>query len=117
MSSKLEQHRRRVQKAVDSIQTGKYSNATQAAKAFRVPPSTVRHRLLGRPLVTNSHSKVSRMTHQQELTLAHWVRDLQVQAMSPSHAIIRDIADEILQLRHTGESVGDSWTGRFIRRH
>jgi hypothetical protein len=37
--------------------------------------------------------------------------------MPPSHVIVRDIADHLLDIRYIGKSVGNNWTSRFIARY
>ena len=117
MSSNVSRKEQRIQAACQATINGDFTDATQAAHANNVAPSTVRHRLLGRPGKSETQAGTPRLNLQQEQHLAQWVRDLQTQLIPPAHTTIRDMADELLSLRGTNESVGDKWTSRFVCRH
>ena len=107
----------KISRAIDALLERRFDNAAAAADHFGVAPSTLRHRVNGRPSVTETHSPVANLSRDQERVLAQWIRDLQTQAIPPSHEIIEKMANQILALNSDMLGVGDHWTTRFVQRH
>ena len=94
-------------RAIDAPLEGRFDNAAATADHFGVAPSTLRHRISGRPSVTETHSTAANLSRDQERVLAQWIHDLQTQAMPPSHEIIKKMVNRILTLSGDILSVGN----------
>jgi hypothetical protein len=62
MTSNRVQYEKRVQQACEDKLNHKYDSAAQAARANDVPPSTVRHRLIGRAPTLDIYLDAARLS-------------------------------------------------------
>jgi hypothetical protein len=66
-------NRENLPKAMADVITGRFRFARQAAQHYRVPESTLRHRLLGRPSIEERQSDLNRLSSREEAGLVKWI--------------------------------------------
>ena len=88
-----------------------------AEKKFHVPRSTIEDRIRGAKPRPESHASEQKLSIEQERELCDWIKDLEKQHQAPSHARIRRMANLVLRLPVSDESLGQGWIQQFLKRH
>ena len=103
-----------IDKAVDSIRSGEFLNASQAAAHFGCDRTSISKRLKGQTCHKAHADSVGRqcLTDLQERELIRRINDLSESQMPPTSRIVRNFAEEL-----KGKSVGKNWVGQFVARH
>ena len=94
-SIKAQELNLRLSEAVLGVQTGKFKSAQAAAVALGLRPDTVRRRLHGTPTSVEARQKQQLLSKNQELTLLKWIKQLTSSGYTPSHRILREVANEV----------------------
>ncbi|KFZ24810.1 hypothetical protein V502_00710, partial [Pseudogymnoascus sp. VKM F-4520 (FW-2644)] len=108
--------------AINSYNLGYFTSIRSAADTYDVPESTLRTRLKGRPSRQEYRSINHNLTDTEELILVNWVLSMDERGLPVRAALIRDMANLLLQKR-TGtdasstRTVGVRWPYNFVRRH
>ena len=77
----------------------------QIAQMFHVSHSTLKHRIAGRPSRQQSRESFQKLFPTSESTLVRWITQLTVTEYSPSHNIVREMA-EVLRGKQLGLDPG-----------
>lgn len=85
----------KVNKAACACQKKKYKSIRKAADTFRVPYSTLKHRLKGRKTRVQSHEKQQVLTPTEENELARWITELTAIGYPPGFSLVREMAEEL----------------------
>jgi len=88
-----------------------------AEKKFHVPRSTIEGRIGGAKPRPESHAFEQKLSIEQERELCDWIKDLDKRHQAPSHARIRRVANLVLRLPVSDESLGQGWIQQFLKRH
>lgn len=110
--------------AIASIKSGNSVAIAAAATEFNVPYSTLKHRVRGRVSRQESREPFQKLFPASELELVRWITSLTISGYSPTHKIVKEMA-EILYGRQMGielegpviESLGKNWMQGFLGRH
>ena len=106
-----------VQKALQWSAAGSFSTLHQAIKESGATKSTTYHRHAGRVPRDQVHRKNYRLTWDQEIYLAMWIRDLQLQYAPPNYIAIKYLASQFTKEGGDLKPIGPDWVGRFLKRH
>jgi hypothetical protein len=103
----------RIDQAVAAMESGKFSDYSEAAKEFGVDRTSISKRCRGktRPkgvFLSESHQCLT--TQQEELLISH-INKLTDRGMPPTTQIVKNLAEEI-----RGRPVNKNWASVFIRR-
>src|SRR5579859_7659912 len=94
------------------------------ARMFHMSHSTLKHRIAGRPSCQQSRESLQKLFTTSESMLVRWITQLTVTGYSPSHTIVREMA-EVLRRKQlgldsgmiAGMPLGCDWVRNFLRRH
>ena len=89
-------------------------NYSEAARKFKLDRMTLQRRYTGKAgSRQEENSKYRQLLNDvEEDTLLRYVDGLTNRRISPTHQIVRNLAEEIL-----GGPIGDHWPKRFVKRH
>ena len=117
-----------IEEAIAGIETGKYSNANEAAQKLGIPSNTLYRRLAGGKSRTEARQEQQHLTAAEEKALVQWLTRLIENGYPARHVFVREMAEEIRN-RHVANindnsielvsypSIGSSWVQRFLHRH
>jgi len=103
--------------AINDYHAGIYRSQRAAAKAYGIPPSTLRDRINGATNSAISHQYQQRLIPQQEDFLVQWILEEEARGYPPSHARVREMANRILRINGESNPIGQAWIPGFIRRN
>lgn len=108
--------------AIKAIKDGRYASVAAAARAFNVPVSTLKHRIKGRQFWNESRPSGHKFTALEEKSMENWLLSMDSRGAALTHAMLRDMANLLLQSRELTHSdpapkVGKNWTTEFVKRH
>ena len=108
--------------AIKAIKDGRYASAAAAARAFNVPVSNLKHRIKGRQFWNESRPSGHKFTVLEEKSMENWLLSMDSRGAALTHAMLRDMANLLLQSRELTPSnpapkVGKIWTTEFVKRH
>ena len=101
--------------AMSAFQSGQCVSASAAAKAYNVPKTTLIRRLNGGTAREDYTPTNKKLTSTEEEVLIKEILKLDSQGLSPSVALIREMADKICRARG-GSGVGTNWALNFVKR-
>ncbi|THU84576.1 hypothetical protein K435DRAFT_687213, partial [Dendrothele bispora CBS 962.96] len=111
----------RMEEAMEAMESGRYKNISQAARAFNVPYPTFRRRVQGTALPKKlAHINQQLLTPAEERTLVDWMRYLALSARPINKRTIRPKVVEILRAkgRTTKQNtVSRMWIHNFYEKH
>jgi hypothetical protein len=87
-----------IQAAIRDLDSGVFTSQRQAAKAYNIPRSSLRHRLDGRQPAAIAHHQEQRLTPEQEEFLVKWILDEDSRANPPTYSRTREIALRVLRI-------------------
>jgi len=117
--------------AVLGVQSGKYKSSYEAAKQLGLNRRSVTRRVHGGLSRVQARQQQQKLSPTQEKTLLKWIKQLTISGYSPSHSLLKEIAEEV----RTNQSrdldypafiesnpssnlpLGQDWVPRFIKRH
>ena len=103
--------------AIQDYHAGVYKSQRAAAKAYRVPRTTLQDRLKGATNSTTSHQHQQRLSPEQEKFLVEWILEEDGRACPPSHSRAREMANRILRMNGDQNPVGKLWVSHFLHRN
>jgi hypothetical protein len=111
--------------AILKFREGQYASIREAARAFKLPPTTLRDRMSIRTSRSNANEHRQILSNAEEWTLVRWITRLTTTGFPASPALAIQMAEEIrqnrFQLSKTPPSylrpIGKSWLDRFRTRH
>ena len=117
-----------IESAITALKGKEFPSVQAAAKHFKVPRSTLQHRINGRVMKKLAHEADQCLTHTEELELKRWITELTIKGYAPRHQIIREMAEEIRKqrIRNINEvdieyvsypPLGEAWPRNFMHRH
>ena len=124
-----------VEKALLGIRSGLYKSAYDAAKQLGISKATVTRRAAGCPTRTQARQSQQNLSPAQESALLKWIKQLTIGGYSPTHLLLREIAEEVRSNRSRNLDdacdaspsgtleirpplpLGREWVLRFIKRH
>ena len=101
--------------AIEAIRSSKKLSCRSAAKIYKVPETTLRHRMAGltaRPETRPNRQKLSEL---EEGVIIRYILDLDTRGFAPRLASVEDMANYILESRGA-DCVGKLWAHRFVQR-
>lgn len=106
-----------IELAIKDYLAGLYSSQRAAAKAYGIPPSTLRGRINGATNSAISHQHQQRLTPQQEEFLVEWILEEDARGFPPSIPRAREMANRILRMNGDLDPIGKAWLSQFVRRN
>lgn len=106
-----------IQLALRDYNNGAFKSLRAAAKAYRVPASTLTDRYHGKTTLRQARETQQLLSPKQEEMLIKWVLDFESIGMAPNHTQLRSMAGLISQLSGGPSTVGKEWHLRFLARH
>ena len=113
-----------IQQALDGLKNGIYQSERHAARELKIPASTLNHRINGRSSHSKIHEDTQALTPPEEAELVRWITQLTITGYSPTHALLRSMAETIRKGRvlQSNDSdykdpLGTDWVRRFLLRH
>ena len=107
----------RINLAISAIQASTVQTIRQAAALYDVDRTTLARRLRGRATRRDAQASNRRLTPSEEQALINRIIELDNHAYSPTLSHVRQMADNLLQQRLPGSTVGPNWLTRFVKRH
>ena len=101
--------------AISAFQSGQCASMSAAAKTYGVPKTTLIHRIKGRPIREDFKPKNKRLSTIEEEVIVKNVLKLDAQGLSPTIAIVKEMADSICKARGASP-VRVNWPNTFINR-
>ena len=89
----------------------------KACLEFNVSRGTIQGRRAGATTSCESHTFMQYLTTNQEDLLVRWILEQEQRGFAPSHARVREMAENIIQSGGRGVVIGKSWVPRFLTRH
>lgn len=128
MNQDYTQNEERIQAALLALKNNEFSSFRKAAAYFQVSRSTLSNRAKGMPTRAQAHEHEQILTKPEEGTLVRWVKRLNLTGFPISPALLRQMAQEVLENRETHASerhrisaetptIGHEWLYRFLNRH
>ena len=110
--------------AIEYAKSTRCKSVFDASIKFNVPYSTLKHRVKGRVSRRQSRQPLQKLLPASETELVRWITELTVTGYSPSHTVVREMA-EIIRARQeeieleipTITPLGGDWVRNFVRRH
>ena len=119
----MSQKEGRIALAIQAYQNSQFADLKETCSSYDVPYSTVRDRVKGRVLRSNSQPKNKKLTNFEELTLENWILSMSNRGLLVRIYSIEQIANLLLQKRSVTSqenanavTVGKCWARNFIRR-
>ena len=109
----------RLSLALKAYHNQEFKSLRAAAKAYDVPPETLRTRHLG-VLPRAATSAASRLfTHNEEEVLLRNILQLCAQGQHPQRAAVEEMANTMLRTKQPSkrQKVGTKWVANFVKRH
>ncbi|OAQ96970.1 hypothetical protein LLEC1_06966 [Akanthomyces lecanii] len=104
-----------IQNAIQSVRSG--VSVSKSASQWRVPRSTLRHRLKGTMTHAAAAESQQRLSRRLELQLGGWITTTAVISEAPTHKQIRDVAIQLLAHEGDPRPLGKNWVATFLRRN
>jgi len=101
--------------AIEAIRTSKKLSRRSAAKIYKVPETTLRHRMTGLTARNETRPNRQKLSELEEGVLIRYILDLDSRGFAPRLAGVEDMANYILESRG-GDRVGKLWAYRFVQR-
>jgi len=101
--------------AIEAIRTSKKLSKRSAAKIYKVPEATLRHRMAGRTHRPEIKANCYKLNDLEEDTIVRYILDLDSRGFAPRLSSVEDIANLLLKSRGA-LCVGKNWAYRFIQR-
>ena len=111
MDSRL-QKEGRMELAIKALNNDQIKSVRAAAKAYNVPPSTLKHRIRGRVSRVDSTPNCQNLTSIEESVLLNWIISADERGLPPQYSTVRHMASILSQ-----KQIGVNWVNRFIQRH
>lgn len=92
--------------ALQAYRLGQFPSLNSAAKAYNLPPSTLKARNKRNINRRDAHAERQLLTPTQEQDLAEWILDQEAVGLAPNHAQLRDITSLISRLNGGPKRVG-----------
>ena len=108
--------------ALNAYKKNHFRSLRAAASAYDVPRTTLTRRFKGTPSRPDSVSPNLKLTQTEETTLVQWILDMDTRGISPTQALVHEMAELLLAERVQGASlippkIGHCWVYRFIKRY
>jgi len=118
----------RMQAAILALKNKEFQSLRKAAHHFQVPRSTLCDRVNGKSTRAQAHENEQILSTPEERTLVRWIKRLTATGFPVSPALLREMAQEVLENRVTYAServnestetpiIGHEWLYRFLDRH
>ena len=104
-------------KCISNLNNGVFKSQRAAAKAYRIPRSTLQGRLRGATDYEIAHQSQQRLSLDQEEFLVQQILEEDQRGYPPSHAQAREMATEILKMNRDHQPLGRLWISGFLRRN
>ena len=101
--------------ALRALRTDPLLTVRRAAAIFEVPRSTLGDRCRREASGRVSAIKMTKLTSSEEAVIVRHVLDLDSRGFPPTKALLRDMADKLLEARG-GEPIGIRWPDNFVKR-
>ena len=108
---------KRIDLAIQTIQTSQILNIKTAAQLYNVPYTTLHHRLKGRMTRHNVQINNRKLTTTEEKALLQRVKSLDNNGFSPTLSFVQKMANQLLRQRVPTGSVGKNWLRRWVKRN
>ena len=118
----MAQNEGRIVLALQAYQLGQFSSLRAAARSYEVSHITLTRRHQGTPSRADFVSPHLKLTQTEEATLVQWILSMDTRGISPTHALVHEMAELLLAERvqvasTTQPKIGRCWVYRFINRH
>ena len=104
-----------IQNAVNDVLDG--VSFRQAALRHGVNRQTVANRILGMESRQEAHASEQRLTPDQEQSLVHWILTQEALGYAPSHGLVKELAQRLLQAAGITKPLGKDWLKAFKKRN
>src|SRR6187402_44595 len=118
----MAQNEGRLLLALQAYQRGQISSLRAAAHMYGVSHTTLARRYKGTPARADFVSSQLKLTQTEEATLVQWILSIDTRGISPTQALVHEMAELLLAERVQVAStippkLGQHWVYRFINRH
>ena len=118
----MAQNEGRIVLALQAYRRGQFLSLRAAARVYNIPNKTLTRRHNGTLSRADSTSTQLKLTQTEETTLVQWILDMDTRGISPTQALVREMAELLLTERVQGAStiqptIGRCWVYRFIKRY
>lgn len=108
--------------ALQAFQKGQFSSLRAAARAYNVPPTTLKRRAKRTLFRPDSRTHNLKLTQIEETILIQWILSMDTRGISLTQALVHEMAELLLMERVQNASaispkIGHCWVYRFIKRH
>ena len=109
----------RILLAIQAIKKQEIRAIREAARHFNVPESTLRARLRGTTIRSETRANSHKLTEIEEQSLVQWIFSLDDRGAAPRPSTVREMADLLLAARGDTpvQTVGENWVSKFVKRH
>jgi len=108
---------RNIQSAINHYKNSDEASIRASAERFGVAYSTLRGRLTGVQDRVGGHRGLQALTKYEEKSIVRWCGRLDEWGHPPTLAIVRAMAQGIVQRPEKERRLGKHWLGRFLGRH
>ncbi|CCD48951.1 hypothetical protein BofuT4_P028270.1 [Botrytis cinerea T4] len=105
----------RILLAIEAIHKDKKLSIRKAAMLYNIPRTTLRHRMEGLPLRTETRANRHNITELEEEVIVQYILDMDLRGFPPKLKNVEDMANDILESRGA-KRVGKLWAHRFVKR-
>ncbi|APA14250.1 hypothetical protein SS1G_11952 [Sclerotinia sclerotiorum 1980 UF-70] len=105
----------RILLAIEVIHKDKKLSIRKAAMLYNIPRTTLRHRMEGLPLRTETRANRHKITELEEEVIVQYILDMDLRGFPPKLKNVEDMANDILESRGA-KRVGKLWAHRFVKR-
>ncbi|EDN99830.1 hypothetical protein SS1G_02688 [Sclerotinia sclerotiorum 1980 UF-70] len=105
----------RILLAIEVIHKDKKLSIRKAAMLYNIPRTTLRHRMEGLPLRTETRANRHKITELEEEVIVQYILDMDLRGFPPKLKNVEDMANDILESRGA-KRIGKLWAHRFVKR-
>ena len=89
----------------------------KACLEVNVSQGTIQGRLAGATTSRESHTFMQHLTTDQEDFFVRWILEQEQRGFAPSHALVREMAEKIIQSGGRSVVIGKGWVPRLLTQH
>jgi len=112
-----DQRQEKLQKAINHYENSLPANIRHSAECFGVAYSTLRGRLTGAQNRVACQLKAQALTDYEENSIVRWCAQLDKWGHPQRLAVVRSMAQAIVQRREKDRQIGHNWLARFLKQH
>ncbi|CCE31509.1 uncharacterized protein CPUR_05362 [Claviceps purpurea 20.1] len=104
-----------IKNAIQAVLDG--DSVRKAAAAYKIPESTLHHRLRRTKKISSAETSERRLSEDQEFNLTNWIIARAALGFPPTHQQLEDFTTSIVALGGDERPLGKHWVEGFLQRN